>query len=180
MAMRVSENLTDVQIEFMKALCRAIISHKGPVSVDDIKRELGKSDSRVRSHIKALIGKGMICCVGKARVKRFSPSMGGVEVISSDIFEDPDYDELETFCIAGVCMTSGCGQAAEAFWRGGYYCRKCIIGKDDAADRADIRKWHELTWGTPSGAGAALEMVQPTYSEDISGENEIIIDSSDE
>jgi predicted transcriptional regulator len=177
MARRVSENLTDVQIEFMKALCRAIIGRKGPVSVDDIKKELGKSNSRVRSHVKALIGKGMIRCVGKSRAKKYSPSMGGLEAISYDTFEDPDYDELETFCIAGVCMTSGCGQNAEAFWRGGYYCRECIIGKNDSADMADIRKWHELTWGTPSGAGAALEMA---YSEDISGENEISIDSSDD
>ena len=147
------------------------------VSIDEIKKELRKSDSRVRSHIKTLNRKGMIRCVGKAKVKKFSPSRDGLEAMYSEIFEDPKYDDLEDCCIAGECMTSGCSRVAEDYWRDGYYCRGCIIGLDVLGDRLDIKKWHEKSWVAPSGAGQVLEMVQPSYSDDISLEDEIDLDN---
>jgi len=160
------KNLTPQQRSFMKALQEAIAKWNRPVSVDQIRIQLRKSDSRVRSHIKVLIRRGYVCCVGKARVKRYVPSMLWLE----EIDRDEAFDEMALPCVGGTCETPGCTRMAEDYWRDGYYCRKCIIGHDELSDRQDIRRQYLERLGPSSSAGFLLEQVWPTYNEDVCDE----------
>jgi hypothetical protein len=147
--------LTPPQRDFMGAFHRAIYSSKGPLSVGQIREIFKKSDSRIRSHLKALIAKGYILCVGKSKVKKYVPSMLWVEEIDND----ESFDEMELPCAGGYCETPGCNALAEDSWGSGYYCRKCIIGHDDASDLADIRASMEERCGVQSSAGQLLDAV---------------------
>jgi len=157
------KSLTPQQHLFMKALQEAIAKWNAPVSVDQIRIQLEKSDSRVRSHIKILMRRGYVCCVGKARVKRYVPSMLWLE----EIDQDEAFDELELPCVGGGCEKPGCSKLAEDYWRDGYYCRDCIMGHDAESDALDIRRQYIMRLSPPSSAGLLLEQVWPTYNEDM-------------
>jgi predicted DNA-binding transcriptional regulator len=159
--------LTNIQKDFLVSMLYAIVEKGGPVSVEEIKGYHGKSDSRVRSHLKALSRRGLMRCVGKAKVKKYVLSDEGVDSINDRICNNPTFDNLEGLCIGGKCQRVGCSSEAVDFFRDGYYCRKCIIGHDDASDLMDIRMRHEMTWCTPSMGSQLLEMVAPTFGEDL-------------
>lgn len=159
------KTLTPQQRAFMEALQEAISEANQPVSVGQIKIQLQKSDSRVRSHIKVLIRKGYVRCVGKARVKKYVPSMLWLEEIDVNP-EYGDVQEVDLPCLGGYCMTPGCTKMAEDWWRDGYYCRDCIVGRDEKSDEKDLRKQFESMIAPRSPAGMMVDMVNPTYNED--------------
>jgi len=163
----ISPRLTGVQKKFLVSVLSAIVDNGGPVSVPEIRDVHGQSESRIRSHIKTLQRGGYLCCVGKSKVKKFVPSISGLDAVFDLIYEDPRYDDLEKLCVGGRCQRSGCNNLADDFFKDGYYCRLCIIGHNDESDMADIRRSHELRWFAPSVLGQALDMINPTYGDDI-------------
>ena len=122
-----SKILTKVQKEFLLSMLRAIVENEGPVSVKEIQWCHGKSDSRVRSHIKSLVSNGHIICMGKARSNKYVPTDIGIEAVEGSIVDDPFFDDIDGYCVGGECQTYGCKNPAEDFFRGSYYCRRCII-----------------------------------------------------
>jgi len=152
-----SKKLTPQQYIFLQALQRAITMWNHPVSVRQIRVQLKKSDSRVRSHIKVLSEKGYVCCVGKARVKRYVPSVLWFEELDD---KSKEIERLKPWA-GGYCMTSGCNQKAEDYWRDGYYCRDCIIGHDSVSDTKDLREQFLLRASAVSSAQYMLEGVLP-------------------
>jgi len=158
-----AKSLNARQLEFMKVLHRTVADANSPASVSQIRIHFKKSDSRVRSHIKVLMRAGWIHCVGKAKEKRYVPSMLWLEEI--DVHEEYDEDDLP--CVGGYCQTPGCNQMAQDFWRNGYYCRTCIVGHDLASDMRDIREQHEARISPVSSAGQLLDYVTPTFAEDL-------------
>lgn len=152
--------LTRLQNVFMDALQAAINAAGTPVSVEEIRGILHKSDSRVRSHIKVLMADGYICCVGKARVKRYVPS--DLYLRASGIEANSEHPWM-----GGYCQTLSCKRKAEDYWRDGYYCRDCIVGGDSVSDTMDLRRRFEANLGVSSSAGEWLDQVWPTYDEDV-------------
>ena len=157
------KGLTPQQFVFMTALQDVIVKTVAPASADQLRVHMKKSDSRVRSHIKVLMHRGYVCCVGKDRVKRYVPSMLWMEEGGDRVL----LEHIGLACIGGYCSTHGCKQMAEDYWRDGYYCRQCIVGHDWISDNEDIRRRYEENMTPPSAAGRVLEYVWPTYSEDI-------------
>lgn len=159
--------LTEVQRNFLVSVLSAMVVRGGPVSVKEIRGFYGHSDSRVRSHIKSLQRGGFLCCVGKARVKKFVPSSDGVDAVFDLIRNDPRFDDLERYGVGGKCQKPGCERLADDFFRDGYYCRRCMMGHDDDSDMRDIRETHESGWYSKSILGQALDMINPTHGEDM-------------
>ena len=163
MAEQEEHTLTPQQRVFMLALQVVILESGAPASAEQLREYMGKSDSRVRSHIKMLMGRGYVCCVGKDRVKRYVPS----DLWMEDDESSPLRDGFELACLGGRCSTSGCTNMSEDYWRDGYYCRQCIVGHDWISDHQDIRRRYEEGMAPPSSAGRVLDYVWPTYAEDV-------------
>lgn len=154
--------LTAQQYFFMKSLEEVVLRWHFPVSVDQIREQLKKSNSGVRSHLKILLKIGYICCVGKARVKRYIPS----ELWLTN--GDSSVERLRGIpCLGGYCMVAGCRNKAEDFWKDGYYCRDHIIGHSAISDKLDL--WDRFLAGSvaPSSASQLLNQIWPTYGEDM-------------
>lgn len=111
------------QREFMEALQRAVEIAGGPASVPEIVAQLGKSDSRVRSHVKRLTEMGYVCRMGKAKRTRYTPSMRWLD--------EPGAREDLIRYIGGQCERHGCSNPAESYYRNQYVCRECMMGEKD-------------------------------------------------
>ena len=162
-SMGARKKLTSSQREFMEALHKALADRGAPVSIPQIRVRSGKSDSRVRSCLKVLIKSGWVRCVGKTKVKKFVPSMLWLEEIDADV----EFDSSDTLaCIGGKCQGYNCDKLAEDYWRGGYYCRDCMIG---TCDETDLRQ-RFLDGATPKSSAGQLidEMVPLRSSGDLS------------
>jgi len=136
--------LTENQREFMLALQRAVIREGGPATVPGIVEELGKSDSRVRSHIKRLTPYGYVCCVGKTRHKRYVPGRPWIK--------EKGVKEESCPYIGGICQSYGCEELAVIFWRSAYLCRGCMVGAPDKKDPTGRLQYYKtLELKSPAG-----------------------------
>ena len=134
----ISSKITASQRKFMLSLQRVVIEDGGPVCVSQICKSLGTTDSRVRVSLKALMSMGVVCCVGRSKVKRYVPSAAW----SSDGDASAG---LSGECGSGVvgyggeCSTDGCKNPAVDRFRGRYLCRDCLIGRNDEDDLLQLR-----------------------------------------
>lgn len=136
--------LTIYQREFMFALQNAVNKNSGPVTINQVVYFAEKSDSRVRAHIKKLIGIDFVCCVGKTRYKKYVPSMRWLK--------EPGICEDDCVCIGGFCQLIGCGNLSVSCWRGMYLCRDCLMGSMNKKDPYGRDEYYKML-GSKSPAG---------------------------
>lgn len=152
--------LTLQQREFMKAFQSAVLRVYAPVCAEEIRRELRKSDSRVRSHLSALTELGFVCCVGRSRLKKYIPAMCWLEE------EEADIGLRAVPGIGGLCERPLCQNKAADLYDGEYLCRECLIGYSDEEDARRLRAEWESRLVLKSSGGMLLDC---GYCEDADG-----------
>ncbi len=141
--------LTEVQYEFMLALQDAVRAAGGPASVPQIVARLGKSDSRVRSHIKKMMSLGFVCCVGKSRHNKYVPGNPWLKEAGDEAFRSS--------CVGGICQGIGCKEKAVDCFAGRYLCRDCMMGDSSKADPVGRDDYYDRFCGLSSVAGWGTE-----------------------
>jgi len=139
--------LNKKQQQFMQALESVIERTCSPASVFDLRAETGKSDGRIRSHLKRLIQTEYVCRIGKNRSHRYVPSI---------LWAKRYNGKKELALMGGYCQTPGCENLAVEYFRGGYWCRECLIGRND---REYIRRQHEERIARKSCAGELVDCI---------------------
>jgi biotin operon repressor len=123
--------LSPQQLEFMIAFQNAMGKSDSPVTVGQIAEEWGRSDIRVRAHIKRLMPQGYVVFVGKTRWKQY---------VAGFVWAEEDEADLDQcYNIGGQCEVVNCENDAKACFRGKYLCRDCLT--EDNSDTSDIERY---------------------------------------